>query len=354
MGWFKKAFYYPKKLKKEAQPFWEDKAGGEFNRGHKYQKMPGAFNKYMAFVHKSNALAYYGAAAASKLAPNNLATLALDIVSMGRGSVLTRVVGKSVAFLRGTRAVARSSRAARGLDSVGKAAKAWSDTGSKLFKGRKAVKLGTTAARSLYGYDGTVSNRNANVLIPRPTLPNIASQIRVTLPQSRKSTKRQLPPLNRIKGLPKFKDGIVPSSNIGDIFKSKYMDKMRKHVSPLRLHKPSVPPPFKHVPSKPTSGIGAGSRPFNWKSNAIPPKPLQNTFRPDRTGQPGWGLEVNRSRPANPLKNMWQQGNRFSPLMQQPMQKRVSAPPMRPFQSNPLRQMSQGLMNPNRARPMFR
>jgi len=229
-----------------------------------------------------------------------------------------------------------------------------------------------------------------NKLRPRPPLPNIASQIHVNLPQTRKSIKRQSPPLKRIKDLPKFKGGLVTGPNLGDIFKSNYMDKMRKYVPPLRPHKPSVPPAFKHVSSMPTSGIGAGSQPFNWNSNAIPPKPLQNTFRPDRPGQPGWGqgvqrsrsfnwksnaippkhlqstfrpdrpgqlgwgLEVSRSRPANPLRNMWQQGNRFSPLTPQPVQKRISAPPMRTIQSNPLRQMSQGLMNPNRARPMFR
>jgi len=350
MGWFKKAFYYPKKLKQEAKPFWEETAGREYARGHKYQKMPGAFNKYRAFLHKSNALAYYGASAASKLAPNNLATLALDIVSMGRGSLLTRAAGKGVGFLRGTGAVVHR------IDSVRKAAKAWSIPSSKLFKGRKAVKLGTTAARSLRGYNGTVSNQNAKVLKPRPRPPllNFAGQIRLTLPQPRKSTKHQLPPLKRIKGLPKFKDGIVPGSNIGDNFKSKYMDKMRKYVPPLQPYKPSVPPLFKHVSSKSTSGVGAHSRPFNWKSNAIPPKDLQSTFRPGRSGQPGWGMEISRSRPANPLRNIWQQGNRFSPLTQQSVQKRISAPPIRPFQSNPLRQMSQGLINPNRARPMFR
>lgn len=132
----------------------------------------------------------------------------------------------------------------------------------------------------------------------REPLPNIASQIRVDLPKARKSIKRKLPPLKKIKGLPKFKEGFVPGPDIGDIFKSKYMDKMKKHT--------------------------------------------------------GWGLEINRSRRANTLRNMRQQGNRFRPLTPQPVQKRISAPPMRPFQSNPLRQMSQGLMNQNRARPVFR
>jgi hypothetical protein len=158
MGRLKKAFYYPKKLKQEATPFWEEQAGREYSRGHKYQKMPGAFNKYMAFHHKSNALAYYGAAAASKLGPNNLATLVLDIASMGRGSLLTKAVGKGVGFLRGTRVVARSSTIKRGIDSVAKAAKAWSNPSSKLFKARKAVKLGTVAARSLHGNKSRVSD----------------------------------------------------------------------------------------------------------------------------------------------------------------------------------------------------
>lgn len=157
MGWFKKAFYSPKKLKQEAKPFWEEQAGRAYDRGHKYQKMPGAYNKYRAFLRKSDALAYYGAAAASKLGPNNLAELALDIASMGRGSLATRIAGKAVSFLRGTRTVARSSTIKRGIDSVEKAAKAWSKPSSKLFKGRKAVKLDTTAARSLRGHKSTVS-----------------------------------------------------------------------------------------------------------------------------------------------------------------------------------------------------
>jgi hypothetical protein len=41
------------------------------------------------------------------------------------------------------------------------------------------------------------------------------------------------------------------------------------------------------------------SRPFNWNNNTIPPKSLQSTFRPDRPGQPGWGMEIKRSRPFN-------------------------------------------------------
>jgi len=192
-------------------------------------------------------------------------------------------------------------------------------------------------------------------LRPRTPFSNIAGQIHVDLLKSQPLTRKSksLPPLNRIKGLPKFKGGLVPEPKIGNMMKSKQMDRMRKYVPPLRPHKPSVPPPYKHVTSKPTS-VRTGSRPFNWKSNAIPPKHLQSTFMPDRPGQPGWGLEVRRSRPTNSLRNMWQQGNRFSPLMSQPVQKRIPVPPMRPFQSNPLRQMSQGLMNPNRARPMMR
>lgn len=180
---------------------------------------------------------------------------------------------------------------------------------------------------------------------------------RSTLQQPRKSVKHKLPPLKRIEipqSLQFNKDGTVKGPDL-DIFKSKNMEKARKYVPHPRPHKPSVPPAFKHVPSMPTSGVGAGSQPFNWNSNAIPPKNLQNAFKPSQPGQPGWGMEVSRSRPANnPLRNMWQQGNRFSPLMPQPMQKRVSTPSMRTIQSNPLRQMSQGLMNPNRARPMFR
>jgi hypothetical protein len=71
-------------------------------------------------------------------------------------------------------------------------------------------------------------------------------------------------------------------------------------------------------------GIGPSaripSRPFNWRSTAVPPQHLQTKFHPERPGQAGWGMEVHRSRPA----------------------------------SNLLRQMGKGLMNPNRARPMPR
>ncbi len=168
-------------------------------------------------------------------------------------------------------------------------------------------------------------------LQPRSPFPNIASQIHVNLPTPHKF--QSLPPLNQIKGLPKFKRGLVPGPKIGDFFKNKQMVKMKKYTPPLRPHKPSFPPPFKYVQSKSTS------QPFNWNSNAIPPKSLQSTYRPSRPGQPGWGQEVSRSRPASTLRNMWQQGNKFSLAAQ----KRISTPPMRQFQSNTLRQMSRGL-----------
>jgi hypothetical protein len=42
------------------------------------------------------------------------------------------------------------------------------------------------------------------------------------------------------------------------------------------------------------------SQSFDWSKNIIPPKNLQTTFRPDRPGQPGCGLEVTRSRPLTP------------------------------------------------------
>jgi hypothetical protein len=42
------------------------------------------------------------------------------------------------------------------------------------------------------------------------------------------------------------------------------------------------------------------SRPYDWRSNTIPPPHLQNTFRPDRPGEIGWGQEVTRSRPSTP------------------------------------------------------
>jgi hypothetical protein len=433
MGWFKKTFYYPKKLKKEALPFWEDKAGGEFNRGHIYQKKPGAFNKYMAFVHKSNALAYYGAAAASKLAPNNLATLALDIVSMGRGSVLTRVVGKSVALLRGTRTVARSSRAVQGLDSVGKATKAWSDTGSKLFKGRKAVKLGTVAARSIkrgsevtvpvtkYGFkkSSTVTvpvskinfKKGSEVTVPvtkygfkkgsRVTVPvskiNFKKGSEVAVPVTKYGFKKgstvtvPVSKINFKKGLEvtvpvtkygfkkgstvtvpvgkiNFKGGLVPGPDIGDIFKSNSMNKIKKYNPPLRPHKPSVPPMFKHGLGKLPSHLGTSSR--------IGPTAKSSTFSQPSLSQraqreimnkgvyvPGvWGTEVARSQPGHSA--------RPSPLPQPSLSQRSQREIMRKGvyvpgvwgmeinRSRPapktLSYIGRGLGNPNRARPLMK
>ena len=227
--------------------------------------------------------------------------------------------------------------------------------GRKIVTPRRAVKAGGLA------YRGVKTERNVNSMkatrLPdmraRPSNPyNIRLETVSTAPS--KPPKAQLPKLRTIR-MGNYQAGMSPvRSEIGDFFKSKYMDKVRKYNPPFPEHKPNVPPPYKHVTSKPASGVGTGSRPFNWKSNAIPPKHLQSTFMPDRPGQPGWGLEVRRSRPTNSLRNMWQQGNRFSPLTSQPVQKRMPVPPMRPFQSNPSRQMSQGLMNPNRARPMTR
>ena len=63
---------------------------------------------------------------------------------------------------------------------------------------------------------------------------------------------------------------------------------------------PRFRPPLPQSGSLAWMGQGLGAvapriRPFNWNSNAIPPRSLQTMFRPDRPGQPGWGMEVTRS-----------------------------------------------------------
>jgi hypothetical protein len=79
----------------------------------------------------------------------------------------------------------------------------------------------------------------------------------------------------------------IPAPPLGDLLNGPRMDRIRRHVPPLRPH---VPTPITPLPMN-------RSRPFDWRSNRIPPPELQGTFRPDRPGQPGWGLEVTRSRP---------------------------------------------------------
>lgn len=113
--------------------------------------------------------------------------------------------------------------------------------------------------RTAYGTTGSVklsglplSDRIEDLVVPR-------GEVTIGRPIISRHNKpiQKAVTLNRIKGLPKFEDGIVQGSNIGDFFKSKYMDKMRKYVPPPLEHKPGVPPPFKHVSNKPTSDIGA-------------------------------------------------------------------------------------------------
>lgn len=73
------------------------------------------------------------------------------------------------------------------------------------------------------------------------------------------------------------------------------------HVRPFNQHSSTVGPSGVHSILAPYAGQQAGgqavtrSRPFDWRSNAIPPKVLQRVVQPDQPGQPGWGMELNRS-----------------------------------------------------------
>ena len=267
---------------------------------------------------------------------------------------------KAARFPEIARIAAQAQKARIGREKIFKGAETVVKATHVAHAGHMIEKSGKKLVNTLLGCN-FFKAPNQMSLRPRPPLPNIASQIQVDMPKARVQSKfnksglsQPLPALNRIKGLPQIRDGIVPGPDIGDILGNKQMEKARKHIPLLRKHKPKVPPSFKPTANKQTAGTGITSRPFNWNSNAIPPKLSQKIFRPDRPGQPGWGLEINRSRPANPLNNMWQQGNRVNSLMQQFPQQRISAPHLRPFPSNPLRQISQGMMNPNRARPMMK
>ena len=56
------------------------------------------------------------------------------------------------------------------------------------------------------------------------------------------------------------------------------------------------------------------TRPFDWSSSRIPPRELQGSYRPDRPGQAGWGIEVTRSRPPVPTPGSLQwMGQRLRP-----------------------------------------
>lgn len=103
--------------------------------------------------------------------------------------------------------------------------------------------------------------------------------------------------LTKIKGLPKFKNGLVVGPKIDDIMKNKYMDKIKKYDPSLRPHKAGVPPSYKH-------NVNRTSNRLSKTSNSV----LNNR-----------------------LRRIWDQGNRPR------------------YQVGSLRWMSEGLRSPRRS-----
>ena len=128
MGKLKDAFYYPKRKKREAIKFWGKAGGSTYDKGHALMRKPGVWNKIKGWLYKyPGALGAYGAESAAHLAPNNLATAGLDIVSMGKGTLATKGVVKGIQLLRGAKAAQKSGSAlAKTLRVGAKAAKDWS------------------------------------------------------------------------------------------------------------------------------------------------------------------------------------------------------------------------------------
>ncbi len=65
----------------------------------------------------------------------------------------------------------------------------------------------------------------------------------------------------------------------------------KRNATEIRFTKPSV------TDRRELQRSTRRSRPFDWRSDAIPPRRLQRTVRPDRPGQPGWGMVITRSKP---------------------------------------------------------
>jgi hypothetical protein len=86
---------------------------------------------------------------------------------------------------------------------------------------------------------------------------------------------RPVPALNRIKGVPKLtKEGFVPSPEVGGLFNSKRMDRIRKYVPALRPHRAGVPV------SGTVSYIGKGLVNPNRARPVHMPPPMRAPMRP--------------------------------------------------------------------------
>ncbi len=196
---------------------------------------------------------------------------------------------------------------------------------------------------------------------PRPPFSNIANQIRVNLPQPRKSTKRKLQPLNRIKGLPKIKGGLVLGPNIGDIFKSKYMDKIRKYVPPLRAHKPSFPPLRTR---KLSYSFLDQVKVADWRLQFMPKTitPKRRTYDPSTsTTDRLRGIEKRAEVRLAEERRMRTLLNKFESSITRPLSRTLTTGRTFPYggagqyvRQNPIRSVRRPLVNPNRTRPMIR
>ncbi|MDX6749386.1 hypothetical protein SH611_06170 [Geminicoccaceae bacterium 1502E] len=183
MGWLKKAWYWPRKHKQHAEKYWPEKAGREYDKGHALMKRPDAASKFLGALHKSNALAYYGAGAAAGLASESVGGWVLDLASMGRGKLVTMGAGAAARALG--KLAKPAGTAARTLGTAGKLARQYSQPGSALYRGRKAVKLGTVAARRGTAGAGPAEPAPGYQPPHREPFEPIAPQIRPDLPRSR-------------------------------------------------------------------------------------------------------------------------------------------------------------------------
>ena len=115
---------------------------------------------------------------------------------------------------------------------------------------------------------------------------------------------------------PETRKWLMPPTAIGH---SRGPTSQRSRPASFDWRGSSIPPPALQQtfrpdrPGQPGWGLEVTrSRPFDWRGSSIPPPALQQTFRPDRPGQPGWGLEVTRSRPFD-----WRGSSIPPPALQQ-------------------------------------
>jgi hypothetical protein len=281
-GWY----HAPGRWKAEATPFWDEKAGNAYDRAQTLGRlvderghdMPWATRMFLRMQQVSahvDSLGFYGGGAAAQLGPDNAAELAVEVLTLGRGKLISSGVK---GFVRAARAL--------GQDTV---------RFSKVYRKLMDLSKGYTG----YEHQFDMFPRLRQVDDAVRTLATARNPLHLpahqAVQQLQKATREALELTERLQ---KARQSGPPPSPQRPVPVAEPLAPLGTQMVVAPVLRATVQSPYR-APAPP--------RPFDWTSDAIPPARLQSTFRPDRPGRPGWGLSVERSEPfwkSNPTQRL--------------------------------------------------